>query len=122
MGADLILNYIYIQRGREPEFFRARDYLKSLTDAEVVASYMTSEGMYDEDNEVAERVREEAGCAISAVQAGWDADRRDFCTICVENKFILISADMSYGDEPDGVRALRLFADMGLAEAAGFQV
>lgn len=124
MGNDLILDLLVLAQDKEPDFGAARAALDSLTSDEIEKG-MQEDGYYGEelkDPQCKEEFLNEVKDAIEIVEAGFKGDHRDFTWFLLKDQWwILISGGMSYGDEPEGVRAIRLFHLFDLYKKAGFE-
>jgi len=124
MGADLILEWLQIDKGKTPDFEAGKKYVEELAKkpmAEWPKDYIERHlgddlGTYDAKEE-AERLSE----ALKHVEGAWRTGYRDTSIIEVCHKQLLITGGMSWGDDPttsfnDIDRALC----SGISKACGF--
>lgn len=58
--------------------------------------------------------------SLKEVVVAWDLQRRGITVLYLDKTNLLLCADMTYGDPPDGYADIQLFLESGMAEAAGF--
>jgi hypothetical protein len=127
MGADLIVGAVEMPKGKTPDWAAARAMCAQLTDAEAVVAVLSAGyGEWSEDDMPddvdAEAARDAVLTALDECEEGWLGFRRNMVSLSLAANDILIAAEMSWGDLPEGVQSINLFVDSGAAEVAGFVV
>ena len=123
MGADLVLTCIEIPKNLAPVWQSARDRLNDMSEEECVQVLMDYHQCDKEDVECSIDAKNTIAAVLNSIEEQWENDtKRDMCVITLFKTKILISGGMSYGDCEEGVDLIGIFAESGLAHAAGFLI
>lgn len=124
MGADLILEWLQIDKGKQPDFEAGKKYVEELIKkpiAEWPGDYLERHlgddlKNYDVAEEAAKLTK-----TLGDIEGAWKTGYRDTAIIEVCHKTLLITGGMSWGDSPTNTfddidRALT----SGISKACGF--
>lgn len=117
MGADLLISMVEIEKKKKPNFAKARTTLQKITDDAALKALEWATGCNDAEPQEA---RERIGKALEAVEAGWNGHLRLMVKVCGLATDMLIAGGVSWGDSVEECEDISLFAESGLARAAGF--
>lgn len=117
MGRDLLVSFIEIEHDKKPNFKKAAAVLKKLDNETLQHAIEIATGNDQCDPEDA---RQRIEKALESVEMGWGEHLRLMVKCRGLATTILIAADGSWGDSVEECDDLNLFAEAGLAEAAGF--
>ena len=135
MGSDLRVAVLEINKNKEPDWQKAIDLVKGMSDFECQKAvdhsgdyFLLRVGM--SETETAEAVEQLVGMVgdcgkkllgvIETVRDGWEGNHRGIAGHTGVFTEMLITGEMSWGDTPEIVQDFWLFLNSGLAEAAGF--
>jgi hypothetical protein len=124
MGADLILEWLQIDKDKQPDFQAGAKYLEELAKkpmAEWPEDYIARHLGSDLSEYKPEEEVDTLKATLKHVEGAWETGYRDTSVIEVCHKQLLITGGMSWGDDPT-----ESFADIdraltsGLSKACGF--
>jgi len=117
MGRDMLISFVEIEHDKKPNFKKAAAVLKKL-DAETLqhAIEIATGNEHCEAQDARNRIEK----ALENTVAGWNDNLRMMVKCRGLATTLLIAADGSWGDSVEECDDLNLFAESGLAEAAGF--
>lgn len=121
MGADLILAFAEIEKGKDPNWDAAADHINAggwLDDDEVIVDLL---GLFREESGWDDDARSRVHSALENVMDMWARKYRDAGVLHLKHTDLLVSGGMSWGDSPtDSYDDIMLLRVTGALEAAGF--
>jgi len=124
MGADLILEWLQIDKRKKPDFGAGRERIEDLAKKPLEkwpAAYIDrwlaeSPEDFDRDEEI-KKLRAD----LETIEGGWHSTFRDMAIIDVCHKRLLISGGMSWGDSPtDSYETIDRLISSTVSKACGF--
>lgn len=120
MGADLLLTWVGLEEGREPDFEAARTRINELTDSELETA-AREHFAWDENSGIAD-VATSMHAEVNKLEKLWIGGSREVARLKVRGADLLFTGGMSWGDGPtDAFEVIeKVMAIPGALEAAGF--
>ena len=125
MGADMVVNYVTIQKNRKPNWAKATKAINKLSKTPLnkwPKAFLADQ--FDDENPEGETSAENAKVLendLQAIKNGWDNSHRCFVNLLIDRKRVLLTGGMSWGDTPtDAYVALTHLGNAGITKAAGF--
>jgi hypothetical protein len=122
MGADLLIEHLWIVRGREPDWNAARQAIYSMTELDAVGWHEAAQRDFDVPSGL-EGVQSQLLADTDAIEAKWSDQCHDVVKCDLGPVVALMTGGMSYGDDPtDCWDLFERFVESPAAKAAGFFV
>ena len=120
MGADLLLTWVGVEKGQEPDFDAARARIDELTTSDLEAA--ADQHYFWEVDSVIGDVAAAMKAEIGSLERLWVGGGREVSRIEIRGADLLFTGGMSWGDgATDAYDVIeRLLAIPGVLEAAGF--
>lgn len=128
MGADLIVMYVTIDHGKKPDWAEGSAYIDKLAAkpwSEWPSEYRERMNLDVDDEEGDKREIEQHANDLRGhlkdLKVLWDGQSRDTVLLQIDRKDVLMTAGMSWGDEPTDAYPIFEYCLMaGVTKACGF--